>query len=328
MAGKGMTAWGRNSAYFDPTRVNNLWRRIDCAAESLMSSTFVVWLFDLLARLPLSVLHRLGSVLGWSIYLLSGRYAERLRDNLGHAYDGMEETEFRKLLRASVAEAGKSVAELPWIWRRSLPELSGKVRSVHGLEHVEQARAAGKGLIYLTPHMGCFEIMALYMAINAPLTVMYRPAKLAWLDRVMREGRTRGQVTLARTDIGGVRAMFKTLKRGESIGLLPDQVPGNGEGEWANFFGRPAYTMTLVGRLAASSGATVLMSYAIRQPGGAGYDLHFEPLLLNDSEPVAVQINREIERVVRACPTQYLWSYNRYKVPTGIAAPQSEEGSQ
>lgn len=289
-----------------------------------MSSSFVVWLFDLLARLPLSVLHRLGTLLGWTIYLMSGRYAERLRDNLSHAYDGMPEVEYRKLLRASVAEAGRSVAELPWMWRRPLPDLSAKIRNVHGLEHVEQARAAGKGLIYLTPHMGCFEIMALYMAINAPLTVMYRPAKLAWLDRVMREGRQRGQVTLARTDIGGVRAMFKTLKRGESIGLLPDQVPGNGEGEWADFFGRPAYTMTLVGRLAESSGAVVLMSYAIRLPHGAGYDLHFEPLVLNSNESVALQINREIERVVRACPSQYLWSYNRYKVPAGITAPQQE----
>lgn len=290
-----------------------------------MSSSFVVWLFDLLARLPLSTLHRLGSLLGWAIYLLSGRYAERLRDNLGHAYDGMAETEFRKLLRASVAEAGKSVAELPWIWRRSLTELTGKVRQYHGMEHVERARAAGKGLIYLTPHMGCFEILALYMAIQAPLTVMYRPARLAWLDRVMREGRQRGQVTLARTDIGGVRAMFKTLKRGDSIGLLPDQVPGNGEGEWAEFFGRQAYTMTLVGRLAESSGATVLMSYAIRLPEGAGYDLYFEPLELNSSEPVALQINRALEKVVRTCPSQYLWSYNRYKVPSGIAAPVASD---
>ncbi len=286
-----------------------------------MSSSIVVWLFDLLARLPLSVLHRLGTLLGWFIYLLSGRYAERLRDNLGHAHDGMPKMEFRKLLRASVAEAGKSVAELPWIWRRSLPELAGKVRQIHGMEHVERARAAGKGLIYLTPHMGCFEILALHMAVQAPLTVMYRPAKLAWLDRVMREGRQRGQVTLARTDIGGVRTMFKTLKRGESIGLLPDQVPGNGEGEWAEFFGRQAYTMTLVGRLAESSGATVLMSYAIRLPNGEGYDLHFEPLQLAFGQSVAQQINDALEKVVRTCPTQYLWSYNRYKTPSGIATP-------
>ncbi|HEY6094508.1 MAG TPA: lysophospholipid acyltransferase family protein [Gallionellaceae bacterium] len=287
-----------------------------------MSSSFVVWLFDLLARLPLSFLHRLGTLLGWVIYLMSGPYAGRLRDNLGHAHDGMAAAEFRPLLRASVAEAGKSVAELPWLWRRPVVEVLQAVRLCHGFAQVEAACNSGKGVIFLTPHMGCFEIISLYVAAQYHLTIMYRPAKLTWLDRVMREGRQRGKVTLARTDIGGVRAMYKTLKRGESIGLLPDQVPGNGEGEWAEFFGRQAYTMTLVGRLAESSGATVMMSYAIRLPKGAGYDLYFEPLELAPDVSVALQINRALEKVVRTCPSQYLWSYNRYKVPAGITAPQ------
>jgi KDO2-lipid IV(A) lauroyltransferase len=286
-----------------------------------MSSSFVVWLFDLLARLPLSVLHRLGTLLGWVLYWLSGSYAARLRENLAHVYAGLPGPEYRKLLRASVAEVGRSIAELPWVWRRPVPEVMTAVRHCHGMEHVDAARKGGKGLIILTPHMGCFEIMALNFAAQWPLTIMYRPAKLAWLDRVMREGRERGNMTLARTDIGGVRAMYKTLKRGESIGLLPDQVPGNGEGEWAEFFGRPAYTMTLVGRLMESSGAPVLMSYAIRLPHGEGYDLHFEPLQFVPGVAVAQQINAALEKVVRTCPSQYLWSYNRYKVPVGVEPP-------
>ncbi len=286
-----------------------------------MKSLLVVRLFDLAAHLPLSTLQRLGSALGWLAYLLSGKYAERLRENLAYEWQGRPEAEFRKILNANVREMGKSVSELPWVWRRPLAEVLGQVRSVHGLEHLETARQTGRGIIFLTPHLGCFEIVGMYLAARMPMTVMYRPPKLAWLDEVMRSGRMRGQTSLARTDISGVRAMFKALKRGESIGLLPDQVPGNGEGEWAPFFGRPAYTMTLVGRLAESSGAAVLMSYGERLPHGRGYVLHFTPMAFDAGQPVARQLNAVLERVIRERPEQYLWSYNRYKVPAGVQPP-------
>jgi len=286
-----------------------------------MKSFLVVWLFDLAAKLPLSVLHRIGSKLGWLTYLLSGKYAARLRENLGYEYKGRPEADFRKVLSANVREMGKSISELPWIWRRSLEEVLRKVQSCHGLDHLEAARQRGRGIIFLTPHLGCFEILSLYMAAQVPLTIMYRPPRLAWLDEVMRSGRLRGQTSLARTDIGGVRTLYKALKRGEAIGLLPDQVPGNGEGEWAPFFGRPAYTMTLVGRMVESSGAAVLLCYGERLPRGAGYVLHFAPLEFVLGTPVTRQLNAALEELIRACPTQYLWSYNRYKLPRGALPP-------
>ena len=290
-----------------------------------MRSSLVVWLFNLAARLPLGALHRLGTLLGWATYWLSGNYARRLRENLGYAMESCPDKDFRKVLNASVAEAGKGVAELPWLWRRPLAEVTASVRACHGWEHVEAARARGKGIVFLTPHLGCFEISATYAAESIPLTVLYRPPKLAWLEQVMRSGRERGQLRLARTDVGGVRLLYKALKRGEAIGLLPDQVPGKGEGEWADFFGRPAYTMTLVGRLAESSGAAVLMAYVERLPKGAGYIIRFTPLEFVPGTPITNQINMALEKVVRACPTQYLWSYNRYKVPAGIAPPRQQE---
>ena len=130
---------------------------------------------------------------------------------------------------------------------------------------------------------------------------------------------------LARTDVGGVRLLYKALKRGEAIGLLPDQVPGKGEGEWADFFGRPAYTMTLVGRLVESSGAVILMAYAERLPDGSGYIIHITPLEFTPGLPVTEQMNAALEAVVRACPVQYLWSYNRYKVPAWSVCRLDEE---
>src|SRR5512139_1311483 len=117
-----------------------------------MSSSAVVWLFDLMARLPLSVLHRLGTLLGWFSYLASGRYAERLRDNLGRVYG--TETEFRKLLNTTIAEAGRSITELPWVWRRPVDEVLANVHHCYGQDYFDDAIRSGKGLIVLTPHLG------------------------------------------------------------------------------------------------------------------------------------------------------------------------------
>lgn len=290
-----------------------------------MKSTLVIWLFDLAALLPLRLLHGLGALLGRLIYRLDGTYAARLRENLSRALQDEPDEARDRVWRANIREMGKSIFELPWVWRRPLDAVLGQVRSVHGREHLEAAQQAGRGIIFLTPHLGCFEIVSLYLAARMPITILYRPPRLAWLDGVMRAGRQRGQTILARTDLSGVRAMLKALKRGESIGLLPDQAPGNGEGEWAPFFGRPAYTMTLLGRLAESSGAPVLLAFGERLAHGAGYDIHFTPLVFGGEAPVTTQLNAALEALIRTRPAQYLWSYNRYKVPAGAEPPQAED---
>lgn len=282
-----------------------------------MPAFLIQLLFRLLARLPLGTLHRLGALLGRLTYAASSPYAARTCENLRQAGESAE------LLPAVIAETGRSLAELPWIWGRPYDEVLDKVRACVGLEHIEAAQTAGRGIIFLTPHLGCFEVSALYAARRMPITVLYRPPKLGFLEDVMRAGRERGQAKLAKADVSGVRLLYKALKRGEAIGLLPDQVPGNGEGEWAEFFGLPAYTMTLVGRLAENSGATVLIAYSERLPQGQGYVIHVEPLPLDFNQPVPRQINAALERTIRACPTQYLWGYNRYKTPRDVPAPDS-----
>jgi len=282
-----------------------------------MSPRFIEWLFDLLAHLPLRILHGIGSLLGWATYLTSTKYASRMRENLNFYNANLRSAELSKLLRESVAETGKSIMELPWVWRRPVAEVLGKVRNCYGREYFDDARLSGKGLIVLTPHLGCFEIIGLYVAAEMAMTCMYSTPKRAWMDAVIRSGRQRGKMFLARADIGGVRTLLKALRRGEAIGLLPDQVPAHGEGEWVDYFGRPAYTMTLAGRLLEASGARLVLSYVVRRPHGEGYDIHFSPLELVSGVPVTRQINHALENIIRTCPTQYLWSYNRYKAPPG-----------
>ncbi|OGS91175.1 MAG: lipid A biosynthesis acyltransferase [Gallionellales bacterium GWE2_58_10] len=288
-----------------------------------MSAFLFNTFFRLLALLPLDILHGFGALLGRLTYAASAQYAARTRENLRQAGLTADEAQYRDMLSATIAEAGKGIAELPWIWGRPYDEVLGRVRECVGLEHIIAAQQHGKGIIFLTPHLGCFEVSALYAAQRVPITVLYRPPKLRWLEGVMRGGRERGQASLAKADVGGVRLLYKALKRGEAIGLLPDQVPSRGEGEWAEFFGRPAYTMTLAGRLAESSGATVLIAYSERLPRGQGYVIHVEPLQLDFAASVPQQVNAALERAIRACPAQYLWSYNRYKIPRGVNAPEA-----
>lgn len=270
----------------------------------------------LFARLPLRFVHMLGGLLGWLAYGLDRRYARRLRENLENSGIAPDPSAFRCMLRRAIAANGQAFCELFVIWFRPEAAALKLVREVQGWEHVEAARAAGRGVILLTPHLGCFEIAGLYSGSRFPFTELYRPPKFAWLEPWMREGRSRGHIELATTDYAGVKKLLAALKRGEAIGALPDQVPSQGDGAWADFFGRPAYTMTLMSRLQRKTGAAIIFFYARRLPGGRGYVVRYMPplpLLSENPEQGARQINAALEAAIRDCPEQYLWSYNRYK---------------
>jgi KDO2-lipid IV(A) lauroyltransferase len=282
------------------------------------------FVFRQLARLPLSWLHRVGAALGWLVYCGSPSYAGRLRENLYASGVCGGAAQCEPLLRAAIAETGKGVAELAAVWFGSDEKVARLVIECERWDVVESARARGNGILFLTPHLGCFEISALYAARFVPLTVLYRPPKLAWIEPLMIKGRSRFQAVVAPANMRGVRMLYKALARGEAIGLLPDQAPGEGEGVWADFFGRPAYTMTLVTRLQKASGAAVIMAFAERLPNGGGYRLHFEELPTAGLDEAA--LNRAVEAQIRRCPAQYLWGYNRYKVPAGADAPPAPKG--
>ncbi len=274
-------------------------------------------LFRFASRLPLSWFHAMGSLLGRIVYVLSPRYAARLRENLWKSGVCSGEKEQARLLDRSVKEAGKSVMELIPVWFGR--EMAEKVEC-EDWHLAEEAKAAGKGVLFLTPHLGCFEISARYTSRYMPITVLYRRPKLSWVEPFMLSGRK--YANLAPADVSGVRRLLRALKKGEAVGLLPDQAPGAGEGEWADFFGRPAYTMTLVGKLQKATGAAIIMAFAERLPAGKGYRLHLEAL--PEKEITPAELNRHIEEMVKKSPEQYLWSYNRYKVPAGA---KPKEGS-
>ncbi|SMB22277.1 Lipid A biosynthesis acyltransferase [Sterolibacterium denitrificans] len=282
------------------------------------------FLFSLLSRLPLSILHNLGALLGWIVYLASPTYRRHLRENTAQA--GPWAVAARA---AAIAEAGKGLLELPYIWLRPQAQVIGQVMRVTGWELIEAAWREERGILLLTPHLGCFEITAQYYGSFRPITVLYRPPKLAWLQPLMEKGRGT-HLKLAPADLGGVRSLMKALRRKEAVGMLPDQVPGRGEGIWAPFFGKPAYTMTLAARLAESDDVTVLLIHAERLAYGAGYHVVVQPLgapLAETLEARVAQFNAALESLIETYPEQYLWSYNRYKAPAGALPPGADAGA-
>ena len=269
-------------------------------------------LFKFLSIWPLWLAQSAGAVMGWLVFLGSGVYRQRFLANAQQA--GLT---WRQWVPA-VAAAGKLVAELPRLW------LGSPVRvRWQGAQHVDAALLRGKGVVMLTPHLGCFEVTAQayarrYGRTHQPITVLFRPPRKAWLREVVGQARSRPGLDTAPTTMAGVKQMVKALKLGQSLGLLPDQVPPAGMGVWAPFFGRDAYTMTLSARLARQTDATVLLVWGERLSWGRGFTVHVQTMdqpLVSDTTVAATQINAAMEQLVLACPQQYLWAYARYKQP-------------
>lgn len=283
----------------------------------------LVFLFRLLSRLPLQALHVLGAGLGWLVFLAVPSYRQRLRENIGRAG-------FAASQRSAIAESGKSILELPFVWCASPDRVQACVK-MENWELVQAALDTGRGVIFLTPHLGCFEIIAQAIAIRIPLTVLYRPPRKQALKPLIEVARARHNLALAPANLSGVRMLAKALKKGLPIGLLPDQAPQSGEGVWADFFGRAAYTMTLPAKLHQMTGSPIILSFAERLPCGLGYTVRFvafdEPFG-GDTGQQANAINQAMEQLIACCPAQYFWSYNRYKVPSGVAAPETFSAPQ
>jgi KDO2-lipid IV(A) lauroyltransferase len=269
-------------------------------------------LFRLLSQLPLWLLHAFGGVFGWVTLVVSPVYRRRFLANIRQAGFSWAQA------KPAVAHIGRMVGELPRLWLGETPPYEWD-----NVACVDKAYDQKTGVLFLTPHLGCFEITAQalaqrYSAAHGPLTVLFRPARKPYLAPLTEASRRRPGLETAPTNLAGVRQMIKALRQGRAVGLLPDQVPPQGMGAWAPFWGREAYTMTLAVRLAQQTGAQVRLIWGERLPWGRGYRLHCSELaapLSSDMPTALAQMNSAIEGLIRDCPGQYLWSYARYKQP-------------
>lgn len=286
----------------------------------------MIALFRLLARVPLPLMHAVGGWLGWLVWWLAPDYRRRFRENAESA--GFTPAQYRP----AIAAAGAMAAELPWVWSRPPGEsVLPRIVRWEGVEALEAALAARTGVILVSPHVGSWEILGQalgerFLPAYGPMTALFRPARKKWMADLIAGSRDRAGLQTLPTSVAGVRGLIRTLRAGGYTGILPDQVPPLGQGVWAPFFGRPAYTMTLLPRLAQQTGARVFLSVCERLPQGKGYVIRLEPFdgtALNDPkatpEAAASAMNEGIERLIRRLPGQYVWDYARYKQPRGDA---------
>ena len=275
------------------------------------------FLFRFLSSWPLPLLHALGGLLGWLVWWVSPAYRRNFRAQVAQAGLPFDQA------RPAIADAGRLVAELPRLWLRPQHESCLPQVQIEGREVVDALRAQGRGVIFFSAHCGSFELAPQALAeLYGPVTALYRPSRQPWLAELMRVSRQRPGLAMAPASLAGIRQMLKALRSGGSVALLTDQVPPEGLGLWAPFFGRPAYSMTLAAKLALQSGAALVPVRTERLPAGRGYRMQFQapgPGLDVTPAPDLLQavtrVNRANEALILSLPGQYLWAYARYKQP-------------
>lgn len=273
-----------------------------------------MWIFG---RLSLAALHALGAAFGRLWLRLGKREAQVAARNLELAFPQLDASARAVLLRATLEHTGRTASELCWLWTRAPARLQAAIRVVEGEHLFLDAIAAGRGVLIAAPHLGAWEALNLYLSRTAAVAILYRPPRLAWVESLINHCRGRLGAEPVRAEAAGVRTLLRRLKDGGAIGILPDQQPKVGEGEFAPFFGQQALTMSLFCKLAQRTGAKVLYAWAERQRDG--YAVRF----IDRGTPAdAAQLNAVIETLARATPAQYQWTYKRFGIqPEGAISP-------
>jgi KDO2-lipid IV(A) lauroyltransferase len=269
---------------------------------------FVAGVLRLGGLLPLSILHALGAGLARAMSWAGSREYRVAKRNVELCFPELAPGAARRFLRTTLTEAGKGTLELAALWGRAPSHSLKLIRAVEGRAELDAALAQGRGLLIAAPHLGAWELLNLYLSSIAPISILYRVPQRPEFEPLMNAARGALGAEPIRADPHGVRLLYRRLRAGGMVGILPDQRPKGGEGVEAPFFGHSAKTMTLLSRLAHKTGAAVMLGFAERLPLSAGFRIHFLPgepgIAAGDSAHAAAALNRGIE--------QYQWTYKRF----------------
>lgn len=279
------------------------------------------WFFKLLSHLPLCFLQTVGAALGEITFWLSPGYRRRTRENLRQA--GYND---RELFRRAGRNAGRQALESIWLWYRPAKEVMAKVDAdPEAIRLVGEAMRGARAVVFMTPHVGCFEVLPVWLAstffaeTQRSIAILYRPPKREFLRRLVGEARQAPGIEPVPTNLSGVKRIIRTMREGNVFGALPDQVPAHGDGVWSEFFGRSAYTVTLPVRIARQFDAIRIFAWGERNSDGWRIRaVEWNVPLSGDMQRDIDEMNRMIETIIRCIPDQYAWSYNRYKIPSGM----------
>ncbi len=281
-------------------------------------ASLILALLKVFGWLPLRALHGLGQAMAAVIWWRQGRSVRIARRNLEICFPQLAEHERQTMLRDTLRHSACTLSELPAIWTRSPQQIEALVRQVSGLDLLNEIHQSGRSVLVLAPHLGCWELLNLYLSARFPLTILYRPPRQAWLEPVLRRVRSRIRATQVRAESNAIRGLFRALRGNGMVGILPDQEPKQGEGVFAPFFGTEALTMVLPSRLIERTDCVPVMMFAERLPRGEGFHVHIltPPQPLAGSDPVsnASALNAAVEACVRLAPEQYQWIYKRFNI--------------
>lgn len=267
----------------------------------------------LAARLPWSLQRALGPLVGAVLRTLLGSRRKVAERNLELCFPELSAPQRARLLRDSFAALGIGLFEFARAWWGSVEPMRKGLR-VEGLEHLQAARASGRGVIVISGHFTTLEIAARLMCDYAPLAGMYRPHDTGAMEWAVKRGRLRYAAAMFTRE--ELRPALKHLKQGGLLWFAPDQDTRRGESVFVPFFGRPAYSLTSTHQLARLSGASVL-AFAHERRADGGYTLRLGPALEDfpskDATADTARVMAAIEAMIRQVPAQYLWIHRRFK---------------
>lgn len=285
-----------------------------------MKSRLLILLLRFFAVLPLPVARAIGVVLGDICWFTRRRMTRTTLTNLALCFPQLDAQARRRLAKMSLRHTFMAVAESGAVWLWPAPRALALIHRVEGLELLQAAHAEGRGVIMLGPHLGNWELTGLYLntAGCGQNSQLFQAPDDPRFAKLIYEARSRSGSRMVPTDQKGVGVLLQALRKGEVIGILPDQVPPDSGGEFAPFFGIPALTMTLACRLQQKTGASMLMTFARRQlEPNHGFTIVIQepdPGIYAKDMPIALAaMNRSIETLMAGVPEQYQWEYKRFK---------------
>lgn len=281
----------------------------------------IAWLMiKTIGLLPRFLARTAAIALGWTVYVLHLRLRRVGMRNLALALPQTSRHERARILRGVFTSLGRQLAEL-CLFPKYTKENVGKVVVYDGFENFERALARGKGVLFLTAHLGAWELSAFSHSLQGhPLKIVMRPLDNIYLDRLLREYRTmHGNETVDKDDF--VRGLLSAMKNGETVGILMDTNMTPPQGVFVDFFGIPACTASGLARIALRTDASVVPGFTVWDPVLRKYRLRFDPAVSlirtgNDDADAVTNtglFTKIIEDYVRRYPDQWLWVHRRWK---------------
>ena len=271
-------------------------------AKSQKHARRIRYILRFFSFLPMPVAHIIGAGIGFVLAVLPNKLRRISLINIGLCYPDKSHSWRRRLMRSSMMETGKAFAEFGplWFWKKE--RIEKLITEVYDQDVVDAALAEGNGMLIATPHMGSWELSSLYGCTRFPMTILFKPSRIAEIDPIIRNARERFGAKMAPIDASGIKAIVSALAKGETVGMLPDQEPKQGNGAFAPLFGVPAYTPVILSKLGRRKRVPVVFAMMERLPLGGGFSLHYmrasDDIYDTDSSVAARAINQCVERCI------------------------------